>query len=247
MSVDIHILQTTYGGEVTKDLATRDGLESAVYLSLFGGNVGDDGMAKCARQWWGNLKTREPERHYRGEAANLLNEIPPTAYNLRRVEDAAARDLAWMKAGGYARSVKVSARLSAPREVSITVAIDDLDPLRFATNWGPVTYDDLVRQIEPPVVIVNGPHTLTGSSEKYCQVYFVRQNGEQVWAEMDKYGNWIYNPYPLASREVVLAYATTGTGLTSAPRRIVGGTPLLFDGSWKYDGSQEYDGVKNDE
>ena len=243
---DIHIFDTTYGGEVTKDLATRDGLESAVYLSLFGGNRGDDGRQKNPMTWWGNLSTQDLAKHYRGEAAELLATVVPTSANLRRIEDATARDLAWLKSGGFARVVEISASMPALRKVNLVINIDELDPLAFSLDWGPVTQPDLLREIEPPFVQVNGPHTLTGTSLRYGKVYFVRADGSEVWAEMDEYGNFIFDPYPLAEREVVLAYTTTGTGLTSHSTRIVGGVPLLFDGSWSYDGSQEYDGIKNE-
>lgn len=243
---DIHIFDTTYGGEVTKDLAMRDGLESAVYLSLFGGNRGDDGTQKSPREWWGNLGETEEARRYRGETAELLGTLVPTSGNLRRIESAVERDLTWLKSGGYAKVSRIAASMPALKKVHLVIEIDELDPLEFSLDWGPVTRPDLLRNIAPPTVLVNGPHVLAGASERYCQVYYIRDDGSQVWAEMDEYGNFIYDPYPLAEREVVLAYTTTGTGLTSNPTRIIGGVPLLFDGSWAYDGSQEYDGIKNE-
>lgn len=124
---DVLLRQTDDGGEifVENGLALMsDGLETAAYLSLFGGNEADGGdTAGLAMQWWGNIDEPEPARRYRSETQALLRALPAVPRNLRRLEQAAARDLAWMIAAGVARSVDVAATIPAVNRVQLTVTI----------------------------------------------------------------------------------------------------------------------------
>jgi phage gp46-like protein len=123
---DLRIFHTANGGEVTwangsPELA--DGLESSVYLSLFGGNEDDSGLeGDDARQWWGNLTETEPARRYRSETGHLLRAMPAVPANLRRVEDAAVRDLEWM-VSELGASVSVRASIPALNQVLLQGAI----------------------------------------------------------------------------------------------------------------------------
>ena len=107
---DVRIFQVDDGGEiefagsdiVTTDLKTDTGLESAVYLSWFGGNE--------LSPWWGNIG--EPvERQYTSELAKVLRDLPATSNNLLRVEDAANHDVQWMLDTKTVLDVEVSATL----------------------------------------------------------------------------------------------------------------------------------------
>lgn len=124
---DVLLRQTDDGGEITVDnglTLMSDGLETAAYLSLFGGNDDDAGDAASERlQWWGNLDEVEASRTYRSETQNLLRSLPLVPSNLRRIEQAAARDLAWMLETAVARSVTVSASIPALNRVRIEVSI----------------------------------------------------------------------------------------------------------------------------
>jgi phage gp46-like protein len=119
---DVLLFHTIDDGEITATngaIATTDGHETAVYLSLFGGNFDDDGSRDNPLQWWGNFGETDPARTYRSETQYLLESTPPTSGNLRRIEAAVKRDLAWL--GEYVESVTVSTpRLNA---VHITVTI----------------------------------------------------------------------------------------------------------------------------
>lgn len=127
---DVRLFQTNDGGEVSfvngSPVLSQDGYESAVYLSLFGGNEKDSGIdGDKPRQWWGNLSESDPARTYRSETQNLLRSLPATAGNLKRVEDAANRDLAWMLEDV---ADAVVAQVSIPRlnavQIDISVEID---------------------------------------------------------------------------------------------------------------------------
>ncbi len=97
---DVLLFQTSDGGEVTfvgGEPMLTDGLDVAAYLSLFGGNEQDPGLpGDASLSWWGNVG--EPiDRQYRSETQYLLRDLPVTAANRQRVEDAVDRDLDWMR------------------------------------------------------------------------------------------------------------------------------------------------------
>ncbi|GAG06443.1 unnamed protein product, partial [marine sediment metagenome] len=56
---DILLLSTKDGGDINIEsglIEMTAGFETAVYLSLFGGNIEDDGTeATKSKTWWGNL------------------------------------------------------------------------------------------------------------------------------------------------------------------------------------------------
>lgn len=139
---DVRLHHTRDGGEVeivNGRATTDDGPATAVYLSLFGGNEEDAGTAATDRvQWWGNLTEDEPARHLRSETQHLLRALPATAANLRRVEDAASGDLAWM-VDELGATVEVAARIPAVNHIEFSVDVE-LDgrttKLRIEEPWG---------------------------------------------------------------------------------------------------------------
>jgi phage gp46-like protein len=124
---DVLLRQTPDGGEITVEaglVLMAEGLETAAFLSLFGGNeddAGDDATAHL--QWWGNRTEQEPAREYRSETQYLIRALPAVPRNLRRIEQAATRDLAWMIAAGIAKSVAVSASIPDVNRVTVAVTI----------------------------------------------------------------------------------------------------------------------------
>jgi len=99
-----------------------DGLETAVYLSCWGGNAEDDGTdATADQQWWGNYSETEPEKQYRSETQALVASIPLTPANMILVQDAVERDLAWMLT--YPADA-VSVEVTMPARNTMAIAID---------------------------------------------------------------------------------------------------------------------------
>lgn len=123
---DVNLFLVEDGGEIAiqgGQVELSDGFESAVILSLFGGNELDSGIqADDPRQWWGNFDEPDPARHYRSETQHLLRSIPAIPANLRRVEDAAGRDLAWM-AGTVADGVLAEASIPSPKTIDLLIRI----------------------------------------------------------------------------------------------------------------------------
>ena len=123
---DVLLRQTDDGGDITVEAGLfqlSEGLETAVFLSLFGGNEQDPGEGESDQQWWGNLSETEPARTYRSETQYLVRSLPAIPANLLRIEQAAGRDLQWMLDEGTAKSVTVSARIPALNRVVVDVEL----------------------------------------------------------------------------------------------------------------------------
>lgn len=138
---DVLLFQTNDNGEIEIEdglVALTPGLDTAAYLSLFGGNWKDDGSQNNRQTWWGNLGETEPAKRYRSETQYLLGTIPATSRNLRRIEDAAARDLQWLLDESIASSLTVSASLIGLNRVKIEVIIraeGDESQFNYTENW----------------------------------------------------------------------------------------------------------------
>lgn len=129
------------GGEITAIaglISMSGGLETSAYLSLFGGNIEDDGRADSKNSWWGNFGESDPQKHYISLTQNLLKSIPSTSANLRRVEDAVLTDLQWMVDVGVASAVSAEARITGINEIQIDISIDadeKVSAFTFLQNW----------------------------------------------------------------------------------------------------------------
>lgn len=138
---DVLLFQTDDDGDIISEnglLTMSGGLETAAYLSLFGGQEDDDGRGENPANWWGNLDEIDSARQYRSETQNLLQALPATSGNLRRVEDAAKRDLAWMVTNGAASSVDVTANIPGINRLGLIVAINaqgEESSFEFIQNW----------------------------------------------------------------------------------------------------------------
>lgn len=123
---DVLLRQSNDGGDITLQgglVLMSEGLETAAFLSMFGGNEDDPGETDTTRQWWGNLLEAELERAYRSETQYLVKSLPAVPLNLRRIEQAASRDLQWMLDTGLAQSIDVEATIPAVNRVRIGLVI----------------------------------------------------------------------------------------------------------------------------
>lgn len=131
---DVLIFQTLDDGDIAIDggvVQLTDGLQSAVYLSLFGGNDTDDGRPDNPNGWWGN-DGEPPERRMVSRLQNLMDSIPASSGNLKRLNDAALADLAWLTASGS--EVSVSASIPGLNKVKMTVSVNG-QSLEFTEEW----------------------------------------------------------------------------------------------------------------
>lgn len=96
---DILLYDTLDGGDIKVEgnrLVRAEGLETAIYLCLFGGNLQDDGSESTSKlQWWGNYG--EPvENQYRSRFQALLNGKPFTSALINQLTEAAISDIMTM-------------------------------------------------------------------------------------------------------------------------------------------------------
>lgn len=142
---DVLLFQTTDDGDinVTSGLVEMSaGLRTAAYLSLFGGNEQDAGGSDKSQQWWGNVVEPDPARHHRSETQHLLQALPVTTANLRRIEDAIKRDLAWMVTFGAASSIDVATSIPSPNRIQIVIKVNaegEESEFAFVENWKAAT------------------------------------------------------------------------------------------------------------
>lgn len=144
---EVRLFHTSDGGEVefadsaatTTDLLLDAGLETAAYLSLFGGNERDPGgKGDSEYQWWGN-RGEPVERQQRSETQHIVRSLPAISSNLRRVEDAAKRDLQWFLDESIASEVDALASLVGKDKVSLDIRIvisDKEYAFAFKERWG---------------------------------------------------------------------------------------------------------------
>lgn len=138
---DVLLFQTTDNGDICVTggiVEMSGGLETAAYLSLFGGNEDDDGRDESSATWWANLNETGDSRRYRSETQNLLQAIPAIPANLLRIEDAARRDLAWFLTDNIASKITVTASMPGLNKVRIIInieAVGEETQFDFVENW----------------------------------------------------------------------------------------------------------------
>lgn len=138
---DVKLFQTNDGGDIIIENGIAEmsgGLETSAYLSLFGGNEDDDGREGNPYTWWGNIEELVEEKKYRSETGYLLQSLPITTDNLRRIEDAASRDLAWFVESKIASSVTVFASISSVNMIKLNISIKAIgkeEDFEFVENW----------------------------------------------------------------------------------------------------------------
>lgn len=138
---DVLLFQTNNDGDIIVTggvVQMSGGLETAAYLSLFGGNEDDDGLSDNGLTYWGNIDELDPAMQYRSETQHLLQGIPATTGNLRRIEDAALRDLQWFLDKKIASSVSVIVTIPELNKIKITVEIEAQgveSSFEFVENW----------------------------------------------------------------------------------------------------------------
>lgn len=135
---DVLLFQINDDGEIEliDGLITMSGgLQTTAYLALFGGNVEDAGGFDESKTWWANFNETDPAFKYRSETQNLLRSLPAVPANLRRLEDAAVRDLSYLVTIGAATQVSAVATMPALNRVKLAIEIDGDSTLEFVINW----------------------------------------------------------------------------------------------------------------
>ena len=112
---------------------------TAAYLSLFGGNAGDD-AGRSDETWWGNLipGTKKNEKVVSSFYA-ITSGLPLNSSNIKKAASAAKDDLSWMIKEGIADDVEaeIFAENAKRVELSITVSKSGKDILKdtYSFQW----------------------------------------------------------------------------------------------------------------
>jgi phage gp46-like protein len=112
---DVLLCQTVNNGDINLEdgvVELSPGLETAAYLSMFGG-----------ADWWGNIDEDVPARRYDARTQALLETLNPSSRNLLRIEEAAKADLAWFISEKVASSVEAVASIPALNKLNLLVTI----------------------------------------------------------------------------------------------------------------------------
>ena len=138
---DVLLYQTDDDGEINVTdgiVEMSGGLETAAYLSLFGGNEEDNGLENNPLTWWGNLEEIDPVRQYRSDTQYLLQALPATTVNLLRIQDAAFRDLSWLVKNNIASDLIVEATMPGLNKIKLVITIQALGKevnFEYVENW----------------------------------------------------------------------------------------------------------------
>lgn len=111
------------------------GLDTAIYLSLFGGND-DDTDGRGRKSWWGNFFKNAPEEEKivsRFQAA--AKGLAVNGANLKKLEGAAAADLKWLKENGLADKIDCEAFGENPHRVKLNVRVMKENSAVFAEKY----------------------------------------------------------------------------------------------------------------
>lgn len=142
---DIFLFQANNHGDITVEngvIEMTGGLDTAAFLSLFGGNENCSGRDTCPFSWWGNFDEIDKANKYISETQFLLKTLPAITANLRRIEDAAIRDLSWFLDKKIASSVTVAVTIPALNAIKINVIIEANgieSNFNFVENWKATT------------------------------------------------------------------------------------------------------------
>jgi len=138
---DVFLFQSLDDGniEVIKGVVTMTGgLETAAYLALYGGNLDDDGREGNPKNWWGNLSETDPVYQYRSETQYWIQSLPFSSGNLRKIEEAAKRDLKFFLEIKAANKLDVMASIPGLNKIKLKIdieAVGGLASFEFTENW----------------------------------------------------------------------------------------------------------------
>jgi phage gp46-like protein len=138
---DVHLFQTADDGDISVAngiVEMTGGLETAAYISIFGGNEDDDGSNESSQTWWANLNEVEQQYQFRSETQNILQALPATSGNLIKVTNAVKRDLNWFLTLNIASSVLVAVSMPALNTICIEVNVSangEEKQFQFTENW----------------------------------------------------------------------------------------------------------------
>lgn len=134
------MVPTQDGGEfqiVNGKAALDDTPKTAIYLSLFGGDISDSGDdSDNFNQWWGNFVATDELSTYRSRTQYILKKYAGTTANLNKLREAVTLDVEWLR--DSFDDVTVECKIPAINAVLITVNVTVngiTTPFFFNRQW----------------------------------------------------------------------------------------------------------------
>ena len=126
------LLASNDGGEIdiVNGVTTMSaGLETAVYLSLFGVN--------SDVEYWGNYLTDKPEEKLQGKTDRFLTGLPVSSGYINEIKRVVNEDLTWLIDIGIATEIEVTVTIPTMNTYHITVDIlgEDSNESIYNINW----------------------------------------------------------------------------------------------------------------
>lgn len=122
---DVYMEDTPDGGNlvITDGLVEDDrGFNTAVLISLLGGNFDDPAIIESNQSWWGNM-IGDADTAIRSSFQYIVCSLPLTTKNLRAAEDAAKKDLQWMIDKEIADEISVTGSIENIKRASFEIVI----------------------------------------------------------------------------------------------------------------------------
>lgn len=132
---DVRLYATADGAELNItncNVELTNYLETAIYLSISGGNVDDAGESNTKYQYWGN--SIGDDAPLRSRTQYLLQSLPITSANLKRIKTAVEYDLAWILNDKLVSKLEVEASLYQVKWVKIDIKTES-NQFEFIELW----------------------------------------------------------------------------------------------------------------
>jgi len=141
---DLLLRDTLDGGDITINngfLVSDRTFNTAIYLSLFGGNQKDSGRVQNRKTWWGNtLRGVNENQKLVSRFQAIIFGLPISTKNILETEEAAKLDLAWLIAEGLADEIIADGRAAGHNRLNLKIQLKSGGEIiythTFLTPWG---------------------------------------------------------------------------------------------------------------
>lgn len=141
---DVLLFDTQDGAEITifNGLISMDkGFNSAVYLSLFGGDKDDTGEVVNNNTWWGNkIQNISENEKLVSRFQSFITSVPLTSKNVKLAEGKVIQDLQWMIDDGIADSIEAEIQVVGRKDINLKIVIakfgEVIEAGNYSLQWG---------------------------------------------------------------------------------------------------------------
>lgn len=136
---DVQFVNTFDGGEICFEngkIAMSGGLETAVFLSLFGGNISTGFFNRTT--YWGDVWETDGAFFAKGETERVVLDNVLSRNSLLLLKDAITRDLSWILEKNVATDIVIDVQVLTPNVVRVFLEISAdgvQNDITFNLNW----------------------------------------------------------------------------------------------------------------